>query len=225
MKRVGQRKFLFALPCAMVTVMLLTAMAWERNSICADPSGWSDSGGRKSLITLADLSPCSLLERKAVYRHLSPAQRMTLWSEHWTSFLGPQTTLTSQQQATVRLAVSHAGRYFSSTPTANRAAIEADGLTSKRLKVQFGDSLAIAVFAILGRERGFTGHNLADLLRSTPPQRGGPFFASELPPYCTCAIQSDWCCQGTCSNDVDCIMVPSACETIWGYDCDGLCGT
>jgi len=213
---------MIALPTGVVVAAVLSAMAWPARSICAVGREWLPEANAPLKVTLSSMAACTQPERKIIYRYLSMEQRKELWRSHWSSFLGEGTKLNAKQQATLRMALSHIDNYFVSV-TGGRTGLETDSLTSKRLKAEFGDSLAIAIFAILGPDQKFTGHNLASLLRAQNSATGGPSALQELP-YCNCSISSDWCCTGTCSNSVECVT-QGGCGTAWMYDCNGLCST
>lgn len=213
------------------TVVLVGAISTRHESACLiavrEPlSNHADLPG-----ALARFSECSITERKIAYAELSLSDRRALWQEHLSSFLDPTSTLTPQQQATVRLVISRLDRYFDS-PAKGRIALERDGLTAKRLKAEFGDSLGKAMFAILGKDERVLGHTSGET-RVVIGKDGAPSIVYNEPrdsastktriAYCSCSQTSDWCCHGTCGTMYEDCIVSFGCGTLWLYWCNGLC--
>jgi hypothetical protein len=163
---------------------------------------------------------CSLADRKDAYRHLPIEVRRGLWREHLASFLQPRSTLTAAQRAVVVTAMANLDDYIVAheDSVASRSAMARDGMTAKELKAVFGDSLARAMFAILGPDERVNGHTVgeAPIEANMPKPKGTP--------ECSCSVVSDWCCHGQCQGG-GCAIVEDECGTFWVYQCNGLCQT
>src|SRR5688572_20533215 len=123
--------------------------AADTKSLCQVANDWAVANRANLPTKLSGFSEHEVAYRKAIYNLITVEQRRELWREHLTSFLGPASRLTAAQQKVLQGAIARLDEYVD-LPAKAQAAIKRDGLTPKRLRTLFGDSLAAAIFATLG---------------------------------------------------------------------------
>ncbi len=200
-----------------MTVLVVAVLAATRS---APPASTSVAAcAAASIETLEGFSKCSLPDRKAAYHGLPLTVRRDLWREHLQSFLAPEFALEQPQRSKLEFIISRLDSYvvLRADTALARSARAQDGLSAKVAMALFGDSLARAMFAILGPDQRIDGHTVgeAPVIAGSPPPK--------VVPYCNCHIQSDFCCHGSCGNPLGCISVPDECGWFWTEDCNGIC--
>ncbi len=169
--------------------------------------------------TLDLFSRCALPDRKVAYAKLPLVVRRDLWRSHLGSFLSTSSQLSTRQRERLQFFASRLDLYVvaAKDTAAARSAMKRDGLTPRELKAVFGDSLARAMFAILGPDERVDGHTVGEAPRVA--ENG----LRKATPYCNCSVVSDWCCHGECKAG-NCIVVENECGTLWTFQCNGTCG-
>lgn len=74
---------------------------------------WVDAHSDALPQTLAELSQFPVAFRKVIVNRVSPERRTAFWQEHLATFIGPDSTLTPEQQDLVRDASDQLPRLFS----------------------------------------------------------------------------------------------------------------
>src|SRR5687768_278387 len=82
---------------------------------------WIEAHRHELPQTLPELSRFPIPFRKAIVRVLPSEVRIALWRDHLTSFIGPGSALTADQQALVRDAIAELPVVFGGSPTISQA--------------------------------------------------------------------------------------------------------
>jgi hypothetical protein len=242
----GPRRILLVL-VVLSSVAVLGAASGRPKPPCEIAHDWAvgQATSHRLPTTLPEFSQYSLPFRRAIYSELTADQRIALWREHLTSFLGATSPLNAEQQATVRFTIDQLDRYLHLEPEQARAALKHDGLTAATLTAQFGDSLGRIVFGILGDDRtngitpvapahlyrvSFTDHVVqwlhATNFGSSASIEGAPTATATTAVLCDCSYTNALCGAADCIYRMEnCqIVYPwPGCGTLWLFDCDGLC--
>ena len=97
--------------------------------------------------TLAELSAFPIPFRKVIVNYVSPEARTAFWHEHLTSFIGPDSALTPDQQALVRDAIDDLPFMFN----ARREEFEARAKAlENRMRDLFSQRQAAEMFGMVG---------------------------------------------------------------------------
>jgi hypothetical protein len=192
----------FVLPALAIlsTSVLASAGPVPDPPACVRAAAWVRAHRGELPATLAALSRHPIPYRRAIYAALPSEARASLWREHLAGFVAPASELNDAQRAAVHAVMRQLPAL--TAPDADGDALHA---LERRLGEIFAPSLGARVFAVLG-------------------PAAGP--GSDMD--CDCAVGSMFTCGGKgsvpCAVSMECVVVPSRCGFMWGFDCDGVCG-
>ena len=208
-----RRVFVFTLIGILLSVVYALAQSDERLRAI--------DHGTEAQRTYAIITQLPLVQRKALFRSLSPTVKAAVWIAHLEDFLRRHPDLDSNQRAIVNAAMATADNqlYEPAGPgQANARELAAQLATAAHLT--FSKELLDAAFYDLGDS------SRSPTIAFDSSVREGTPMASETDPVvlddCSCNHNFDYCSSGGCMLS-GCQPVPSGCGFIWAFACDGHC--
>lgn len=174
--------------------------------------------------TYDSITELSGIERRAMYRTLSPSTRAELWILHFQQVLHDHPDLTAAERSVILegIGLIRSGSVDFSLPAAeqNRETQESIAALQYRAQAALSADLVRLTFGEIGGEqRVVTPAHRFHVTTNAPPTDcicnvgslytcGGP---SDPLPYCFAPLQPS------------CTIITSGCGFLWLYICDGLC--
>ncbi|MFY0531479.1 bacteriocin fulvocin C-related protein [Nannocystis pusilla] len=173
---------------------------------CDSITAWIAANEANLPVEYDDLIRFPEAYRGRISAALSPAQRTSLWRQHFQAYQDAHPELSAEQAAFIdKAAAMTSPEFFTGGRRATMAALESEA------KMLFPEDRGYGVLARLGLDDPSGSIN-------TPAPRAET--------QCTCATDSDWCdSRWDCKHNAnDCVEIKDACGSWNAYHCNGMCG-